>query len=229
MSNIKLSAHFKFNEFYDPEKYADVIDPRKAPKADPDDIDKKLVDLLEALRERFVDKFGATAIIINPHGGYRPDPLNKLVGGAAGSQHRKGNAADFRVKLANGKYIDAATMAVWTEKWMSELGIKGGVGMYKATHNYIHVDARGSNVAWYDSYSSAGCPGQGGRPVTYRKGQKGAGVVLIQRYLGMKNPDGKYGSNTMDAVKKFQREHGLTADGIFGKKTNEAMDHVLPW
>lgn len=229
MSNVNLSPHFKFKEFYDPEKYADVIDPKKAPKAEPDDIDKDLVNLLEALRDRFIDKFGATAIIITPHGGYRPDPLNKLVGGASGSQHRKGKGADFRVKLRNGKYLDAPTIAVWAEKWMADLGLKGGVGMYKASHNYIHVDVRGSNVAWYDSYSSAGCPGQGGRPVTYKKGQKGAGVVLIQRYLKMDKPDGKYGKDTETAVKKFQKEHGLAADGIFGKKTNEAMDHVLPW
>lgn len=229
MSNVRLSPHFRFNEFYDPEKYADVIDPAKAPKAEPDDIDEKLVNLLEALRERFVEKFDATAIIITPHGGYRPDPLNKLVGGASGSQHRYGRGADFRVKLRNGDYLDAATIAVWTEKWMDDLGYKGGVGVYDANHTYIHVDVRGKNVAWYDSYSSAGCPGQGGRPVTYRKGQKGAGVVLIQRYLKMNGPDGKYGKNTQAAVKKFQSEHGLTADGIFGKKTNEAMDHVLPW
>ena len=226
--SVRLSKHFTLEEFYDPQKYADVIDPKKAPSADASDIDKRIVNLLELLRERFVAKFGATAIIITPHGGYRPDPLNKLVGGASGSQHRKGNAADFRVKLANGKYLDAATVAVWTEKWMADLGIKGGVGMYKASHTYIHVDARGSNVAWYDSYSSAGCPGQGGRKCTYRKGTKGAGVVLIQRYLGL-SADGKYGSKTAEAVKAFQVKHGLKGDGVFGAKTNEAMGKVLPW
>lgn len=229
MSNVNLSPHFKMKEFYDPEKYADVIDPAKAPEAVPSDIDERIVNLMEALRERFVKKFGATAIIITPHGGYRPDPLNKLVGGASGSQHRKGNGADFRVRLKDGSYLDAATIAVWTEKWMDELGIRGGVGMYKASHNYIHVDARGSNVAWYDSYSSAGCPGQGGRPCTYKKGQKGAGVVLIQRYLKMTAPDGKYGKNTRAAVQKFQREHGLDDDGVFGRETNKAMGYVLPW
>ena len=108
------------------------------------------------------------------------------------------------------------------------MGYKGGVGMYDADDDYIHVDARGKNVAWYDSYSSAGCPGQGGRPVVYKKGQKGAGVVLIQRYLGV-SANGKYSADTERAVKVFQRKNGLDDDGIFGKKTNEAMGGLLPW
>ena len=34
---------------------------------------------------------------------------------------------------------------------------------------------------------------------------------------------GIYGSNTLNAVKKFQRRNGLTADGIAGEKTLEKM------
>lgn len=228
MQDVNLSPHFKLSEFYDPNNYADVLKGRPAPTVSASDIDHRIVDLLEDLRARFAEKFGATALILTPHGGYRPDPLNALVGGAAGSQHRKGNAADFRVKLASGKYLDAATIAVWTEKWMDELRVRGGVGMYHAGDNYIHVDARGSNVAWYDSYSSAGCPGQGGRPCTYRQGQKGAGVALIQRFLGL-TVDGKYGPATARAVRAYQQAHACSPDGIFGPKTNAAMGGVLPW
>ena len=111
---------------------------------------------------------------------------------------------------------------------MEQLGYKGGVGMYDADDDYIHVDARGKNVAWYDSYSSAGCPGQGGRPTIYSKGTKGAGVVLIQRHMGL-SADGKYGANTERAVKVFQRQHGLADDGKFGPATNKAMGMILPW
>lgn len=226
--NTKLSEHFTLGEFYDPENYSDVIDPKKAPKVKATDIDKRIINLLEGLREKMREKWPGAVIIIRPHGGYRPDPLNRLVGGASGSQHRTGNAADFYVQLPDKSRVDAPTLAVWAEHWMQELGYKGGIGMYKATHDYIHVDARGKNVAWYDSYKSAGCPGQGGRPCTYRQGQKGAGVVLIQRYLGLK-ADGKYGPNTEKAVEDFQRKNGLDADGIFGRKTNEAMGGLLPW
>lgn len=226
--DARVSEHFKLREYYDPDNYADVIDPDDAPKVKATDLDKRIVNLMEDLRAKFREKWPGAVITIRPHGGYRPDPLNKAVGGASGSQHRKGNAADFNVVLKNGEKLDAPTLAVWTERFMDELGVKGGVGVYDANHDYIHVDARGKNVAWYDSTSSAGCPGQGGRPVTYRSGQKGAGVVFIQRYLGV-NDDGYYGKKTAEAVKKFQQKAGLTADGVFGKKTNEAMGGLLPW
>lgn len=37
------------------------------------------------------------------------------------------------------------------------------------------------------------------------------------------NVDGVYGSDTLEAVKKFQKKNGLTADGIAGKSTLEAL------
>lgn len=226
--NTRLSEHFRLGEFYDPENYSDVIDVAKAPKVKATDIDKRIINVLEGLRERYRKMWPGAVIIIRPHGGYRPDPLNGLVGGASGSQHRVGNAADFYVQLPDRTRADAATLAVYAEKFMADMGYKGGVGMYDADDDYIHVDARGKNVAWYDSYSSAGCPGQGGRPVIYKKGQKGAGVVLIQRYLGI-SADGKFGADTERAVKDFQRKHGLKADGVFGRDTNDAMGGLLPW
>lgn len=59
-------------------------------------------------------------------------------------------------------------------------------------------------------------------------GSRGEEVRTIQTklkrwgyYTG--NIDGIYGSQTLAAVKKFQRKNGLTVDGIAGKKTLEAM------
>ena len=59
-------------------------------------------------------------------------------------------------------------------------------------------------------------------------GSRGAEVTQIQTklkrwgyYKG--NIDGIYGSQTLEAVKYFQRKNGLTVDGIAGKKTLEAM------
>lgn len=37
-------------------------------------------------------------------------------------------------------------------------------------------------------------------------------------------PDGIMGSKTKRALKKFQKDNGLTADGIIGKKTLKALD-----
>lgn len=36
--------------------------------------------------------------------------------------------------------------------------------------------------------------------------------------------DGKYGANVREAVKKVQRQHKVTADGIYGPKTRSAMN-----
>ena len=59
-------------------------------------------------------------------------------------------------------------------------------------------------------------------------GSRGSEVTQIQTKLkrwGYYNGsvDGVYGSKTMAAVKWFQSKNGLTADGIAGKKTLEAM------
>ena len=59
-------------------------------------------------------------------------------------------------------------------------------------------------------------------------GSRGDEVTQIQTKLkrwGYYNGsiDGVYGSQTMNAVKYFQRKNGLTADGIAGTKTLQAM------
>ena len=240
--NEQLSAHFKRGEFFDPSKYTDVKNSatgRKYTEAEAEAalggkviVDETLLKLLESLRAALRKAYPGATINITPHGGYRPTELNKAVGGANGSQHRYGRAVDFRVKYG-GKKVPAAELAVFTERHMADNGFKGGVGMYDADDDYIHVDVRGKNVAWYDSYSSAGCPGQGGRPCVYKKGTKGAGVVLIQQELNKRGyncgtPDGKYGSKTAAAVAKLQSDNGIRNDGIYGSATNKIMG-VLPW
>ena len=61
-----------------------------------------------------------------------------------------------------------------------------------------------------------------------RYGSRGNEVIQIQTKLkrwGYYNGsiDGVYGSQTLAAVKYFQRKNGLTADGIAGTKTLQAM------
>lgn len=241
--NEQLSPHFTVSEFFHPSKYTNVTNKATGRKYTQKQaeaalngkviVDKNLVKLLEGLREAIRVTHPTAVITITQHGGYRPTELNRAVGGATGSQHRYGRAADFRVAY-DGKTMPAAELAIFTEHYMDERGFKGGVGMYHATDDYIHVDVRGKNVAWYDSYSSAGCPGQGGRPCVYKRGTKGAGVVLIQkklRELGYDpgTPDGKFGSKTANALKEFQKASGLQADGIYGKLTNKALEGLLPW
>ena len=59
-------------------------------------------------------------------------------------------------------------------------------------------------------------------------GSRGSEVTQIQTKLKRwgyysRNVDGIYGSQTVAAVKKFQKKNGLTVDGIAGKNTLAAM------
>lgn len=57
----------------------------------------------------------------------------------------------------------------------------------------------------------------------YKQGSKGEQVKLLQRLLGAHGyavtDDGDFGRKTEAAVKAFQQERGLTADGIAGRQT----------
>lgn len=66
---------------------------------------------------------------------------------------------------------------------------------------------------------------------TLKKGSKGEYVTLLQTKLknkgydlGSYGVDGDFGTATEKAVKAFQKDNGLTADGIVGEKTWKALD-----
>lgn len=66
---------------------------------------------------------------------------------------------------------------------------------------------------------------------TLRKGDKGAYVTLLQTKLIQRGydlspygADGDFGNKTLAAVKKFQTDSGLTADGVVGEKTWDALE-----
>lgn len=70
---------------------------------------------------------------------------------------------------------------------------------------------------------------------TLRKGDKGQAVKDLQEKLlrlGYSLPkygaDGDYGKETEAAVKAFQQDNGLKADGVAGAKTQEALDKANP-
>lgn len=70
---------------------------------------------------------------------------------------------------------------------------------------------------------------------TLKRGSKGVWVTYAQTELikqgyscGSSGADGIFGKNTEAAVKRFQLDHGLTADGIIGAKTWEALDGAEP-
>ena len=64
----------------------------------------------------------------------------------------------------------------------------------------------------------------GDAPATSRFGDSGSDVKKLQQALKLLNYytgaiDGKYGSGTEEAVKKFQKSKGMSQDGIAGKVT----------
>ncbi|HWH96030.1 MAG TPA: peptidoglycan-binding protein [Baekduia sp.] len=52
-----------------------------------------------------------------------------------------------------------------------------------------------------------------------KHGSHGARVKVLQRDLGLSPADGVFGKGTLRAVKRFQRRHHLTVDGIVGTVT----------
>ena len=70
---------------------------------------------------------------------------------------------------------------------------------------------------------------------TLRRGDNGSWVTLAQTELinqgyscGSTGADGDFGKNTEAAVKRFQLDHGLTADGVIGQNTWNALDGAEP-
>lgn len=61
-----------------------------------------------------------------------------------------------------------------------------------------------------------------------RRGDEGIDVAVLQQKLKQLNYykgsiDGIYGAGTIEAVKRFQKDKGLKADGVFGKSSFEVI------
>lgn len=70
---------------------------------------------------------------------------------------------------------------------------------------------------------------------TQRKGCRGEYVTLLQTKLvqlgyslAPYGADGSYGNKTVEAVKAFQSDSGLVADGVCGPMTWDALDKAVP-
>lgn len=112
--------------------------------------------------------------------------------------------------------------------------VEGNSGNCVKQHTYNKTD---SNIAGYGhpkyttlpttktSYSGTWptLPSRG----YFKKGDKGVNVVRLQQFLKWYDPtylpkygcDGDFGNETKTAVVSFQTREGLTADGLFGKKS----------
>ena len=76
-------------------------------------------------------------------------------------------------------------------------------------------------------------PYTGGLPTkVVKKGSKGTNVKKVQKFLnwcikaGLK-VDGACGDKTVKAIKKFQKQYGLKADGVFGSKSRAKAKKIV--
>ena len=132
---------------------------------------------------------------------------------------------------------------VWNGKTFSHVGLYIGDGTVIEAANTLAgvTTSKVSATKWSRwgeltgvTFDGQPDPGPETKP-TLRKGDKGPYVTLAQTELiqrGYALPkygaDGDFGNETLSAVKAFQKDHGLTADGVIGPATWEALDGTEP-
>lgn len=215
-SSERLSAHFGVAEFSCHGQTCGCTEVK---------IDSKLVDHLEKIRTHFNAPIYVSS-------GYRCPTHNSAVGGARQSYHMRGQAADITVEG-----VTPAEVA----KYAESIGILG-IGLYDS---FVHVDTRTSKSFWYSSKqeyrstfggkvettptSGASATASNTLP-TVKRGDKSDAVKAVQILLigygydlGAYGADGSFGGTTERAVKAFQADKALGADGIVGGKTWAAL------
>ena len=140
--------------------------------------------------------------------------------------------------ITNGMAIKPGT-AVFTVKD----GVRGHIGLYVG--NGVCIEAKGTQYGVVTSELSRWQEWGELKDVDYdmlaeeakvarrtlRKGDSGPDVEELQLALNADpryptTVDGIFGSDTVTSVRAFQADHGLTADGIVGKKTWAKLDEL---
>ena len=198
-------------------------------------INPKLVEYVQKIRDHFGKSITVTS-------GYRCPVHNKRIGGATGSRHSKGDAADIVVSGVAPREV---------AKYAESIGIKG-IGLYEtnADGHFTHVDTRDVKSFWYGQNEAkrttfgGSTPAPDPSPAPAPKpsinnnvlsiGDTGEDVRKLQEQLvklgynvGSKGPDGDFGSKTYAAVIDFQRKHNLKDDGIVGPLTENAIKEAI--
>lgn len=186
-------------------------------------INPQLIEFLNQIREHF-----NAPITISS--GYRCPIHNSRVGGATGSRHTKGDAADIIVKGHTPREV---------AQYAESIGIKG-IGLYETASDgyFVHVDTRDKKSFWYgqaqayrDTFGGNSTTTQPSNKNSYMKlNDQGDNVKALQKMLislgydlGVGKDDGIYGPATVSAVKQFQKDKKLVIDGLAGQATLDAL------
>ena len=179
---------------------------------------RQMVDseLVEKL-QAIRDKLGKAIKVTS---GYRCLSHNAAVGGSSGSKHRYGMAADWRLV---DRSINPVALGIIATQYFKAVGIYWYDGCA-----IVHTDTRDAKATWlcdaprhYPSttYQKFILP-------TIRRGCTGdanrAATKMLQRLLGL-TPDGIFGEKTENALLKMQEKHKLAVDGICGPVSWKAI------
>lgn len=194
-SNVSLSTNFKVSEFAckGGTCCSTVL------------IDDKLVEYLQKIR----DHFGKTITITSA---YRCPTHNSRVGGASGSRHTKGHAADIVVQG-----VAPAEVA----KYAESIGILG-IGLYETAKDghFVHIDTRDYKSFWYGQ-------AQVSRSTFGKYTGKPASTTTTKAPTSS-SMSGSY--SLKDFVKDIQKAFGATVDGVAGpitlSKTQTLSDKI---
>ena len=223
--SVKVSEHFVSTEF----------DCHGSGCCSQTVVNEKLIEYLEKIRSHF----NAPITITSP---YRCPTHNARIGGAVGSRHSKGDAADIVVKGVAPRDV---------AKYAESIGIMG-IGLYETSSDghFVHIDTRDYRSFWYGkseqprttfgSYSGSTIvtTATSVLDTILNIGDSGDSVKDLQEKLiklgyscGKHGADGDFGNDTYQAVRKFQKDCGIGVDGIAGYGTitalNKAIDQLV--
>jgi hypothetical protein len=100
---------------------------------------KNIISVCDALEEIKAMYDGAPVLI---NSGYRDPDTNRQVGGASGSRHLVGDAADFRILNGKGGIINPYDVYKRLDGWW---GNRGGLA---SSSVFTHIDRRGYKARW---------------------------------------------------------------------------------
>lgn len=155
-----------------------------------------------------------------------------LAGGGASTMWR--TASNWTEKGAIDTLPEKLCCIFWQNQ--SDKSVMNHIGFYIGNGQMIHCSGTVKKEALSKKVTHWAIPKglDGSVPSdlpTLRRGSSGEYVTLLQTKLiqlgydlSPYGADGKFGAKTETAVKAFQKDHGLTADGIVGPKTWEALE-----
>ncbi|MGW4160570.1 peptidoglycan-binding domain-containing protein [Streptomyces sp. NPDC004788] len=136
--------------------------------------------------------------------------------------HGKGYKVDIALDPCVNRYIPVHARKIGASRWAA------GSVVYFKEGNHWDITYKGSGGSGTPSGPSA--PATRGWPVL-RGGAQGPAVTTAQQLLrgaGARiGVDGRYGPATAQAVRVFQRGHGLGADGVLGAATWQRLAPTL--